>query len=151
MTTETNENSSAATDVDSTLNDGDLEQLYEMATLVTAATDALSDEMVDRMSSAFSEGITLLDRLTRNEGLMQLLQVLDRPESQYLLKSLADALGEMSRELATARPAKGGIAGLLVLATQPGTQEGLRALSLLGKFWNESLREMHRTGGHKPK
>jgi len=89
----------------------------------------------------------LLDRLTRNEGLMRLLQVLDRPESQYLLKSLADALGQMSRELATAPPARGGIGGLWRLAREPGTQEGIRALSLLGQHWNDSLRELHRRGG----
>ncbi|NQV84704.1 MAG: hypothetical protein HQ494_12895 [Rhodospirillales bacterium] len=127
----------------------DLAQLYELATLVTAAKDALSDEMVNRLSSAFSEGIVLLDRLTRNEGLMQLLQVLDRPESQYLLKSLADALGEMSRELATAPPAKGGLFAMMNLASQPGTQEGLRAMSILGQHWNDSLRQMHRDGGKK--
>lgn len=125
----------------------DLEQLSELATLVLSARDALSDDIVTRLAGAFSEGITLLDRLTRNEGLMRLLQVLDRPESQHLLTSLADALGQMSRELATAPPAKGGIGGLLKLAREPGTQEGLRALSLLGQYWNDSLRELHRRGG----
>ena len=125
----------------------DLEQLTELASLVAAARDAMSDEIVTRFSSALSEGITLLDRLTRNEGLMRLLQVLDRPESQHLLTSLADALGQMSRELATAPPAKGGIMGMLKLAREPGTQEGLRAVSMLGQYWNDSLRELHRRGG----
>ena len=125
----------------------DLQRLVEFAQLVTAGRDAMSDEIVTRLAGAMSEGLTLLDRLTRNEGLMRLLQVLDRPESQYLLTSLADALGQMSRELATAPPAKGGIAGILQLACEPGTQEGLRALSLLGQHWNDSLRELHRRGG----
>ena len=125
----------------------DLEQLSELATLVTSARDAMSDEIVTRLASALSEGITLLDRLTRNEGLMRLLQVLDRPESQHLLLSLSEALGAMSRDIATAPPAKGGIAGLLRLAREPGTQEGLRSLSLLGQYWSESLRELHRRGG----
>ena len=49
----------------------DLEQLSELATLVTSARDAMSDEIVSRVASALSEGITLLDRLTRNEGLMR--------------------------------------------------------------------------------
>ena len=52
---------------DKTIVAGDLEQLYELSTLVTSARDALSDEMVARMSMAFSEGFSLLDRLTRNE------------------------------------------------------------------------------------
>ena len=147
MTTQTNENSLDETAAEPPLHANDLEQLYELATLITSARDAMSDEMVTRLSGAFSEGFTLLDRLTRNEGLMKLLQVLDRPESQYLLRSLADALGEMSRELATAPPAKGGLFEMLKLANQPGTQEGLRAMSILGQYWNNSLREMHRRGG----
>ena len=125
----------------------ELEQLSELATLVLSARDALSDDIITRVAGAFSEGITLLDRLTRNEGLMYLLQVLDRPETQYLLSSLADALGQMSRELATAPPARGGIVALLKLAREPGTQEGVRALSMLGQYWNDSLRDLHRRGG----
>jgi hypothetical protein len=125
----------------------DIEQLSELATLVASARDAMSDEIVTRLSSAVSEGITLLDRLTRNKGLMRLLQVLDRPESQYLLMSMADAIGKMSRDLATCPPARGGLVGLLLIAREPGVQEGLRALSLLGRYWNQSLRELHRRGG----
>ena len=56
--------------------DTDLQQLTELATLVTSARDAMTDDIVTRLSSAISEGITLLDRLTRNEGLIRLLQVL---------------------------------------------------------------------------
>lgn len=124
-----------------------VDSLVEMINLLASAKDAMSDEIVTRLARTASEGMTLLDRLTRNEGLMRLLQVLDRPESQYLLISLADALAKMSRELAAAPPAKGGILGLLRLAREPGTQEGVRALSLLGKYWNDSLRELHRRGG----
>ena len=121
--------------------------LVEMMNFLASAKDAMSDEIVTRLARTASEGMTLLDRLTRNEGVMRLLQVLDRPESQYLLISLADALAKMSRELAAAPPAKGGILGLLRLAREPGTQEGVRALSLLGQYWNDSLRELHRRGG----
>lgn len=138
MTTETNENHND--------NAGDLSQLYELATLVTSAQDAMSDEIVTRMSSAFSEGIALLDRVTRNEGLMRLLRALDRPETQLLLSSLADAINKMSRELATAPPAKGGIVGMLKLAREPGTAEGLRMLSLLSQSMSENLRERNRRG-----
>lgn len=129
------------------LNEAAVHDLAEIIDLLASARDAMSDEMVTRLARAMSEGVALLDRLTRNEGFMRLLQVLDRPESQYLLMSLATALGQMSRELATAPPTKGGIGGLLRLAREPGTQEGIRALSLLGQYWNDSLREMHRRGG----
>ncbi len=130
-----------------TLNEEAVNDLVEMINLLASARDAMSDEMVTRLARTASEGMTLLDRLIRNEGVMRLLQVLDRPESQYLLVSLADTLGQMSRDLATAPPAKGGFAELLRLAREPGTQEGLRALSLLGKYWNDSLRDLHRHGG----
>lgn len=136
MTTETNENHNDSA--------GDLSQLYELATLVTSAQDAMSDEIVTRMSAAFSEGIALLDRVTRNEGLMHLLRALDRPETQLLLSSLADAINKMSRDLATAPPAKGGIVGMLQLAREPGTAEGLRMLSLLSQSMSENLRERNR-------
>jgi uncharacterized protein YjgD (DUF1641 family) len=125
----------------------DLEQLAELATLVSSARDAMSDEIVTRLSRVFSDGISLLDRLTRNEGLMRLLEVLDRPESQHLLIGLSTALSKMSREIAAMPPARGGMIGLLRLAREPGTQEGLRSLSLLGQHWSESMRDLHRRGG----
>jgi uncharacterized protein YjgD (DUF1641 family) len=145
MSTKT-ENKLAATIPDELDLARNLEQLSELATLVTSARDAMSDEIVTRLSRVFSDGISLLDRLTRNEGLMRLLEVLDRPESQHLLIGLSKALGQMSRDIATAPPARGGIGELLRLVRQPGTQEGLRSLSLLGKYWSESMRDLHRRG-----
>lgn len=124
-----------------------VDSLVEMLNFLASAKDAMSDEIVTRLARTMSEGMTLLDRLTRNEGVIRMLQVLDRPETQYLMISLADALAKMSRDLATAPPAKGGILGLVQLARTPGTQEGVRALSLLGQYWNDSLRELHHRGG----
>lgn len=128
----------------------ELEQLADLALFVSSARAAMSDEMVARLARSFSEGIALLDRLTRNEGLMRLLQVLDRPETQYLLLGLSKALGQMSREVAAAPPAPGGIAGIWRLAREPGTQEALRSLSVLGQYWSESMRELDRQGRTMP-
>jgi len=125
----------------------DLQRLAELARLVTAAQDALSDEMVSRLASAFSEGITLLDRLTRNEGLMHLLREIDRPENQRFLICLSDAFTKASRDISAAPPAKGGVVGLCRLGCDPGTQEGLRLVSLIGEHLSESMRELHRRGG----
>ncbi|GMR08560.1 MAG: hypothetical protein BMS9Abin26_1565 [Gammaproteobacteria bacterium] len=140
MTTQTK------TSTDAVFNSSDLDRLAELASLVAAAQDALTDDMVSRLAAAMSEGLTLLDRLTRNEGLVRLLQVLDHPENQTLLLGLSDALTATSRDIAAAAPAKGGIVGMLQLAREPGTQEGLRMLSLLGKHLSESMREMHHRG-----
>jgi uncharacterized protein YjgD (DUF1641 family) len=140
MTTE-NETSAEST------NDNTLEGLAELGTIISATKDAMTDDMVSRLSSAFSEGITLLDRLTRNEGLVHLLQELDRPENQQFLISLSNAFTAASKDIATAPPAKGGIIELLKLASNPGTQEGLRLVSLIGEHLSEGMRDIHRRGG----
>ena len=126
--------------------DTDLQQLTELATLVTSARDAMTDDIVTRLSSAISEGITLLDRLTRNEGLIRLLQVLDRPENQDLLISLSNAITAMSQDLAADTPTstKGGIGGALQLVRDPAVQEGLQLLALFSQHLRESMRELNR-------
>lgn len=129
-----------------TPNEKDLQRLVEFAQLVTSAQDALTDDMVSRLASTFSEGITLLDMLTRNEGFVHLLRELDRPENQRFLICLSNAFTQASRELAAAPPATGGISGLLRLMSDPGTQEGLRLLSLIGAHMSEGLRDLHRRG-----
>jgi hypothetical protein len=125
----------------------DLQRLVEVAQLVTAARDAMSDEIVTRLAGALSEGITLLDRLTRNEGLMHLLKVLDRQDTQYLLIALSDAIHAASQEIPAAAPATGGLGCMMRVARDPGTQEGLRLLSVFGKHLSHSMREQHRRGG----
>lgn len=125
----------------------DLQRLVEFAQLVTAARDAMSDEIVHRLAGAFSEGMTLLDRLTRNEGLMSLLKVLDRQESQNFLIALSRAIHESSQEISAAPPAVGGIGCAFRVIRDPGTLEGLRLMSLIGKHLSDSLREQHRLGG----
>ncbi len=124
----------------------DLQRLVEVAQLVTAARDAMSDEIVTRLSWAMSEGLTLLDRLTRNEGLMHLLKVLDRQDTQYLLIALSDAIHEASQEIPATAPATGGLGCLMRVVRDPGTQEGLRLLSVIGKHLSHSMREQHRHG-----
>ena len=124
----------------------DLQRLVEFAQLVTSARDAMSDDIVTRLAGAMSEGINLLDRLTRNEGLMRLLQVLDRQESQYLLIALSEAIHGASKDISAAAPATGGLGCMLRVARDPGTQEGVRFLAVLGKHLSHSLREQHRRG-----
>ncbi len=129
------------------MNDDDLQRLVEFAQIVSAARDAMSDDIVTRLSGAMSEGITLLDRLTRNQGLMSLLQVLDREDSQNFLVALSKAIHEASQEIASTPPAAGGIGCTIRVVRDPGTLEGLRLLSLIGKHMSDSLREQHRQGG----
>ena len=53
-----------------------LDKLIELAAAISSAQDAMTDDIVTRLASTIGEGITLLDRLTRNEGLMYFLQVI---------------------------------------------------------------------------
>lgn len=119
----------------------ELEQLVEIATLIGSARDAMSDEMVARLARAISEVATLLDRLTRNEGLLHLLRALERPEGQHLLFGLSRTLSLMDGKIAAIPPSSGGIAGLWNLAREPGVQDALRSLSVLGQCWVESMRK----------
>ena len=137
-----------ATTETTAISNKDLERLGELASIVAATQDALTDDMVSRLASAFSEGMILLDRVTRNEGLVRFLQVLDSPENQALLVGLSDALTKTSREIASTPPAKGGIGCTYKVLTSEGTLEGLRLISLLGTHLSESLRDLHRHGGN---
>ena len=119
-----------------------LEGLAELGTVVAAAQDALNDEMVTRMASVFTEGIALMDRLTRNEALVNLLQTLDRPENQAVLVSLSKALTQTSRDINASIAPNGGIGGLIKLMADPKTQAGLQALSLLGQHFTKNLRDI---------
>jgi uncharacterized protein YjgD (DUF1641 family) len=102
--------------------------------------------MINRLASTMSEGISMLDRLTRNDGLTHLLREIDRPENQRFIICMSNAFTEASRELATAPPLGGGLGGLLKLVSDPGVQEGLRLLAFVGSRMSNSLREVHRRG-----
>lgn len=140
MTTPTDHNIAA------NLPAADLQRLVEFAQLVSSAQDAMSDDIVNRLASALSEGITLLDRLTRNEGLLHLLREMDRPENQAFLMCMSNAFTKVSRDLATMPPTGGGIGGLLKLVSDPGTQEGLRLLAMVASHMSGGLRDLHRRG-----
>jgi len=126
--------------------EGDLQRLVEFAQLVTSAQDAMNDDIVNRLASTLSEGMNMLDRLTRNQGLLHMLREMDRPENQCFLICMSNAFTEASRELATTPPTGGGLSGLLKLAMDPGTQEGLRLLALVASRMSKGLRELHRKG-----
>ena len=71
----------------------DLAKLIELAAAISSAQDAMTDDIVTRLASAMGEGMILMDRLTRNQGLMSLLQALNQPAVQDSLECLADQSG----------------------------------------------------------
>jgi len=111
---------------------GDLDRLVEMARLVGSAQDALTDDMVTRLARVASEGMVLIDRLTRADGFMQLIRLLERPEIGETLATLLEALGEAHGRVQEA-PAKGGLGGAIRLMSDPGTQNALRLMAEIGK------------------
>lgn len=137
-------NSQVETPVESIASE-DLQQIIELSHFLSAARDAMSDNMVTRVARAASEGLNQLDRLTRNEGLMHLLQVLNYEDSQRLLFALADILRALTHEISETTPAAGGFASALGIVREPGTQEGLRLLALIGTHLSSSLRDGRRS------
>ena len=55
------------------MENGDLERITQLARLVSSAGDALTDEMVSRLAGVVSEGVFLVDRFSRSEGILRLL------------------------------------------------------------------------------
>jgi uncharacterized protein YjgD (DUF1641 family) len=81
--------------------DGDLQRVADLARLVGAAEDALSDDIVARVSSAAAGGLDLLDRVNRS-GLARALPTITRMvESGDLerLSSLARLMGALEDSL----------------------------------------------------
>lgn len=115
------------------------EQLSELEVLLSAAKDALSDDMVTRLSSALSEGISLLDRITRNEALMQLIRELDRPENQRFLMSLSNALSASNKDFIDTPAEKGSALKMYRLMREPGIYDMLQLVSLFAKHFSNNM------------
>ena len=131
------------------VNDGDLERLVQLARIYGSMQDAMTEEMVGRLSETIGAGITLLDRFNRG-GADRLLQILERLDASGALERaarvmplLADRLEMLERmlhcfEAATheadkAPPEKGGVFGLMSMMRDPETQRSLRFLMILAR------------------
>ena len=131
------------------VNNGDLDRLAKLARVYTAAEDSLSDEMVGRLAETATEGISLLDRLSRG-GAGHLVEMLAHLEASGNLKRIADTLPrllermemldallhafEASCATTTKEPkAAGGFGGLWALMRDPENQDALRFLINVGK------------------
>lgn len=131
------------------VNNGDLDRLAKLARVYTAAEDSLSDEMVGRLAETVTEGVSLLDRLSRG-GAGRLVEMLAHLEASGNLKRIADTLPrllermemldallhafETSCATTTTQPkSSGGIGGLWGLMRDPENQDALRFLINVGK------------------
>jgi len=116
----------------------DLAKLIEIAAAISAAQDAMTDDIVTRLASAMGEGMILMDRFTRNQGLMSLLQALNQPGVQDSLECLAEALrsGSVMDAAGAATPKTGGYGGLLRMARDPDVQNAVYVLARVLKSVN---------------
>lgn len=113
---------------------GDCNRVLSLARLFAAAEDSMSDEMVGRLATVITEGLSVLDRLTRNGALDRILAVFLKPEVQDVFVRFGEALANANQEFNTTPHPKGGLGGLWKIGTDPGNQEAIQFMGLFGKF-----------------
>ena len=132
--------------------DGDIERLAQLARVYGAAQDALSDEMIGRLTEAVGEGLSLLDRLNRG-GAGRLVEMLAKLEASGSLERIAALLPtfvdriemvggllesmETAAKQAEAERTDGGIVAMYRMLTDARTQETLRFMLALGQNMHE--------------
>src|SRR5579883_2386311 len=129
---------------------GDLDRLVELARLIGAAQDALSDDIVTRVADVASDVLVLVDRATRRGAFTRLLDMTERVEQAQLLElaermaktraidlverleqsglaeDILESVESARADMAKMPPARGGLAGLWSLIKQPETQQNLQ-------------------------
>ncbi|MEJ2478662.1 MAG: hypothetical protein P8Y78_00540 [Acidihalobacter sp.] len=105
---------------------GDLERIAHLARLIGSAEDALTDDMIGRLAYVASEGLSLLDRLTRSDGFLGMLRILERTEVQESFTAFLEAVCAARSEAVDAQPSSGGLGPMLKLARDPQTQDAMR-------------------------
>lgn len=108
---------------------GDLERLVNLTRVLGSAADALSDDIVARLSETLSELMCIADRLARNENLQQMLRLLENQPLMDTVIKLADAAAEVSTE--AAEESAGGIVGIYKTMTNAEVQT---ALAVVGRI-----------------
>lgn len=131
------------------VNSGDLNRLVKLARVYASAEDALTDEMVGRLTETVGNGLSLLDRFSRG-GAEHVVRMLEGLQESGALERLAVMLPQLAERLATvqevlqsidaaaaasraAPPSPGGIGGLWQMMRDPETQDTLRFLLAVGK------------------
>ena len=112
---------------------GDLERIAHAARLLGAAEDALNEEMIARLAGVVTDVLSLLEQLSRNNALGQILNFFLRPEVQNVLVRWGEALLGASNEYQRMPAPKGGIGGWWRLLKDPSNQQAMQFFGLFGK------------------
>lgn len=118
---------------------GDLARVVQLARVIGAVQDSVTDEMIVRLTDVISGAMTLLDSLNRSglDGLVaalpRMVAMFDHLEQQHVVDDLVHCLDEATAVAATSPPTSGGLKGLWTIVREPDTQEALRFLLLISK------------------
>ena len=106
---------------------GDLERAVNLLRVLGSAGDALSDDIIGRLGEMANNLLLLADRISRNENIHKLLDLLEREHMVEMLASMAEAAAaaKASHEI----KATGGISGLLKTLKDPEVQQALQFMS----------------------
>ncbi|MBX2883183.1 MAG: DUF1641 domain-containing protein [Granulosicoccus sp.] len=113
--------------IDQLVESGDLDRAANMVRVLGSAGDALSDDIVGRLGELVNSMLIIADRISRNNNLNKLLDLLERDDLINMLTSLCEAT-----EAAKAtydEPTSGGIKGLMTTMKDPEVQQALRFMS----------------------
>lgn len=131
------------------VNNGDLDRVVKLVRVYSSAEDALSDEMVGRLTDTIGNGLSLLDRFSRG-GAEHMVKMLESLQTSGALAGVATLLPQLEDRLTTvqevllsvdtaakasrdAAPANSGISGLWSMMRDPETQDTLRFLLTVSK------------------
>jgi len=122
---------------------GDLDRIAQLARVANAMQDAMTDEMIVRLTDVLSQTMSLFERLNR-AGLDNLVTMLPRMielfedlEKHHVVDDLVSCLKKATDQASAAPPAKGGLTGLWTIARQPDTQEAIRFLLYVSKQFRD--------------
>lgn len=128
---------------------GDLERIAQMARVVSAMQDALTDEMLVRLTDVISQTLSLFERLNRMK-LDNLITVLPRImalfeylEEHKVVENMMDSLAAARTQSATMPSPQSGLTGIWKMVREPDTQEAIRFLLLFGKQYRRSQGDDH--------
>jgi uncharacterized protein YjgD (DUF1641 family) len=131
------------------VNNGDLNRLVKLVRVYGSAEDALTDEMVSRLTDTVGNGLSLLDRFSRG-GAEHVVKMLEGLQESGALERLVTMLPQLADRLATVQevlqsidaaatasraavPSAGGVSGLWHMMRDPEAQDTLRFLLAVGK------------------
>ncbi|NOX43069.1 MAG: hypothetical protein GXP19_04955 [Gammaproteobacteria bacterium] len=118
---------------------GDLERIAQLARVVGAMQDAVTDEMITRLTDVISQTLSLFERINK-AGLDNLLMMLpqmiklfEHVEQNHVVYDLVDCLNKATEQAEIQPSSRGGLKGLWEIAREPDTQDVIQFLLLVSK------------------